>query len=88
MTGDVYGYGFLTLNPTSFYNIEKHVNCTLILKVNHACYAHIANCGLIAYQSIQVCFTHKMKTHEVSFLLIEKVFFVIYTKKIPLLTKQ
>ena len=60
----------LTLTPASFYNIEKHVNHTLILKVNHACCAHITDCGLIAYQRIQAPFTHETKTYKVSFLLI------------------
>ena len=60
----------LTLKPASFYNIEKHVNCTLILKVNHACCAHITCCGLIAYQRLQALFTHEMKAYKISFLLI------------------
>ena len=60
----------LTLKPASFYNIEKHVNRTLILNVNHACCVDIADCGLIAYQRIQAPFTHKMKAYKISFLLI------------------
>ena len=56
----------LTLKPASFHNIEKHVNRTLILKVNHVHCAH----GLIAYQSIQAPFTHKTKAYKISFLLI------------------
>ena len=42
----------LTLKPASFYNIEKRVNSTLILKVNYACCVHITDCGQIAYQRI------------------------------------
>ena len=57
----------LTLKPASF---EKHINCTLILKVNYVCYVHITDCGLIAYQRIQAPFTHKMKAYKISFLLI------------------
>ena len=60
----------LTLKPTSFYNIKKHGNRTLILKVNHACCAHITDCGLIAYQRIQAPFTYETKAYKVSFLLI------------------
>ena len=39
----------LTLKPENFCNIEKHVKRTLILKVNHACCAHITDFGLMAY---------------------------------------
>ena len=60
----------LTLKSASFYNIEKHVNRTLILKVNHACCVHITDCGLIAYQRIQAPFTHEMKGYKISFLLV------------------
>ena len=58
----------LNHKPAIFYNVEKHVNCTLILKVNHACYAHITDCELIAYQRIQAPFTHEMKAYKISFL--------------------
>ena len=54
----------LTFNPASFYNIEKHVNCTLILTVNHVCLAHSTDRGLITYQRIQAPFTHEMKAYE------------------------
>ena len=60
----------LNLKPAKFYNIEKYVNRTLILKVNHACCVHITDCGLIAYQRIQAPFTHKTKAYKISFLLI------------------
>ena len=39
---------WLTLELANFYNAEKHVKCTLILKVNHACCAYIIDYGLIA----------------------------------------
>ena len=54
----------LTLKPASFYNIEKHVNCTLILKVNHVCCTHITDCGLNAYQRIKAPFTHETKAYK------------------------
>ena len=57
----------LTLKPASF---EKHINRTLILKVNHVCRVHITDCGLIAHQRIQAPFTHEMKAYKTSFLLI------------------
>ena len=60
----------LTLKPASFYNIKKHVNCALILKVNHVCRVHITDCGLIACLRIQAPFTHEMKAYKISFLLI------------------
>ena len=60
----------LTLKLASFHNIEKHVNHTLILKVNHVCCMHITDCGLIAYQRIQAPFTHEMKPYKLSFVLI------------------
>ena len=60
----------LTLKPISFYNIEKHVNRTLILKVNQVCILHITHGGLIAYQRMQAPFTHETKAYKISFLLI------------------
>ena len=60
----------LTLKTTSFYNIEKHVTRTLILKVNHVCCVHITDCRLIAYQRIQAPFIHETKAYKISLLLI------------------
>ena len=57
----------LTLKPASFYNIEKHVNHALILKVNYACCVHITDRGLITYQRVQAPFTHKMKALKQAF---------------------
>ena len=57
----------LTLKPSSFYNIEKHVNRKLILVINHECCAHITDCGLIAYQRIQALFTCETQTYKLSF---------------------
>ena len=44
----------LTLKPASIYNIEKHVTCTLSLKVKNACCAQITDFWLIIYQRIYV----------------------------------
>ena len=37
----------MVFKPACFYNIEKHVNYTLILKVKYACCAHITHSGPI-----------------------------------------
>ena len=62
----------LILKHASFYNIEKHVNHTFILKVNHECCVHNTDRGLIAYQRIQAPFTHKMNAYKISFRLLYK----------------
>ena len=65
----IVAYAGFTLKPASFYYIEKHVNCTLILKVNLICCVQITDCGLIAYQRIQALFTHETKAYKIGFLL-------------------
>ena len=44
----------LTLKAANFYNTEKHVKHTLILKVNYAFCAHITDFGLIIYRRILI----------------------------------
>ena len=39
-----------SLKSTNFYNIEKHVKRSLILKVNYEFCVHIIDFGPIAYQ--------------------------------------
>ena len=56
----------LTLKPIYFYNIEKHVKHTLILKVYYVCYAHITDFQLIAYQRILAHFIHETKACKTS----------------------
>ena len=64
--------GHLILKPINFYNTEKHIKCTLILKVNYTCCVHITDFGLIVYQRILTLFIHETKAYKITFLLIHK----------------
>ena len=70
----------LTLKPANFYNIEKHIKHTSILKVNYACCVHITDYGLIPYQRILALFIHIMKAYIINYKK------VCYTKN-PFLMK-